>query len=223
MDRRLVGVRNVRLLGLHHGEQEAVFADADEFPPFAKLRGLLADDVAGHRGGRHRLPFRDALLDQDLGFVIRHFEAGLLHELLEGIDAGLGPVFVGLLAIELVQLLAGLGDRLAFRRGLPLDLRSLAEDFVHHGGDVRGEPGAGFFPDAAVSENFVALALQVEVRLIGLGAKLLARAANGRIDEHAVALLLDAAKRLGLADAVDGRGRRGPTRSGCRRYVLWIL
>ena len=90
VDRRLVGVGDVRLLGLHHREQETVFTDADEFLPLAKLRGLLADDVAGDRGVGDPLSLGDPFLDHQLRFLVGEFEPGLLHQLAELVDAILG-------------------------------------------------------------------------------------------------------------------------------------
>src|SRR6185312_13030953 len=153
--RRLIGIRNVRLLDLHHGEQEAVVANADEFAPFAELRGLLANLVAGRDARRNVLAAGDPVVDHQLRFLVSQFEAGLLHELLEGIDLGLGAVFLGLTKVEGVEGLPGLGDLFAFGGGPALDLSPLAEHFVHLRGQGGGQRGAGRVADAAIAEHVV--------------------------------------------------------------------
>jgi hypothetical protein len=161
VDRRLVGVGDVRLLALHHGEQEAVLADADEFAPLAQLGRLLADDVAGGRRDRDRLAPGDPLLDHQLGLLVSQFEAGLLHQLAELVDAVLGPRLVLQLGFVLIEATARVGDGLPLGLGLALDLGALDEDLAHDRLKVGDHLGAGGVADAVVAGDLVALPLQV--------------------------------------------------------------
>ena len=76
----------------------------------AEVRGRLADAI-GRRFGRDAQTPGDAFLDHRLGLGLGQFEAGLLHELAELVDAGLGVFFLDALAVGLDEPLPGLGDR----------------------------------------------------------------------------------------------------------------
>ena len=163
MDRRLVRVGHEALVHLHHGEQVAVFAEPLHFPLFAQLRGTLADAVGGVHFRWHDKAAVDAFLFHHLGFAVGEFEAGLVHQAAEAVEAGLGLLVLAQLLFVLVEDGPAAADPLAFGAQASLGLAGLPAHVAHRGFEVRHQTLADGVRQLVEAENRFALALEVFV------------------------------------------------------------